>query len=158
MFSKKELDFEVKRGEAHALVGENGAGKSTLMKIIVREYQEDKGNVFIQDQNVRHLGIREVQRLGLSLIHQDLNLVPMFTVAHNICLGFEPLTKFKTVDWKGMREQAAPFLAEVCQSRRPEYFSTTARNGCPCPCNAPPNPHLGRTDCQTGSDFRRFPF
>jgi len=109
----KELDFEVKRGEAHALVGENGAGKSTLMKIIVREYQEDKGNVFIQDQNVRHLGIREVQRLGLSLIHQDLNLVPMFTVAHNICLGFEPLTKFKTVDWKGMREQAAPFLAEV---------------------------------------------
>ena len=109
----KDLDLEVKRGEVHALVGENGAGKSTLMKIIVREYQEDKGNVFIQEQNVRHLGIREVQRLGLSLIHQDLNLVPMFTVAHNICLGLEPVTKFRTVDWKGMRRQAAPFLAEV---------------------------------------------
>ena len=77
----KELDFEVKRGEAHALVGENGAGKSTLMKIIVREYQEDDGDVFIEGQNVKHMRIRDVQQLGLSLIHQDLNLVPMFTVA-----------------------------------------------------------------------------
>lgn len=108
-----ELDFEVRRGEVHALVGENGAGKSTLMKILVREYQEDEGNVFIQDRNVRHLGIRDVQGLGLSLIHQDLNLVPMFTVAHNICLGLEPVTKFRTVDWKEMRRKAGSCLDEV---------------------------------------------
>ncbi|MCJ7808627.1 MAG: ATP-binding cassette domain-containing protein, partial [Desulfobulbaceae bacterium] len=72
----KELDFEVTRGEVHALCGENGAGKSTLMKIIVREYIEEEGNIFIEGQNVKDLGIRGVQKLGLSLIHQDLNLIP----------------------------------------------------------------------------------
>jgi ABC-type sugar transport system ATPase subunit len=109
----KEIDFQVKRGEAHALVGENGAGKSTLMKILVREYREDKGNVFIEEQNIKHLSIRDVHGLGLSLIHQDLNLVPMFSVAHNICLGVEPVTRFGTVDWNELRRKADPCLGEV---------------------------------------------
>lgn len=109
----KEMDFEVKRGEVHALVGENGAGKSTLMKIIVREYIEDEGNIFIDGNNVKDLGIRGVQKLSLSLIHQDLNLIPMLTVAQNICLGREPVTRFGTIDWKAMGLKAADFLAEV---------------------------------------------
>jgi ABC-type sugar transport system ATPase subunit len=109
----KEIDFHVKRGEAHALVGENGAGKSTLVKILVREYREDEGNIFIEKQNVKNLGIRDVHALGLSLIHQDLNLVPMFTVAHNICLGMEPVSRFGTVDWEELRRKAAPYLMEV---------------------------------------------
>ena len=109
----KELDFEVNHGEVHALVGENGAGKSTLMKIIVREYIEDEGNIFIEGNNVKELGIRGVQELGLSIIHQDLNLIPMLTVAQNICLGREPVTRFGTIDWKAMRLKAAEFLTEV---------------------------------------------
>jgi len=109
----KELDFEVARGEVHALCGENGAGKSTLMKIIVREYIEDEGDVFIQGQNVRGMGIRDVQELGLSLIHQDLNLVPVFSVAQNICLGREPRNRFGTIDWKATRQKAAIFLSEI---------------------------------------------
>jgi ABC-type sugar transport system ATPase subunit len=109
----KDLDFSVSRGEVHALCGENGAGKSTLMKIIVREYIEDEGSVFIEGQNVRDHGIRGVQELGLSLIHQDLNLIPMLTVAQNICLGREPTTRFGSIDWKAMRLRAAEFLAEV---------------------------------------------
>ena len=109
----KELDFEVTRGEVHALCGENGAGKSTLMKIIVREYIEDEGNIFIEGQNVKDLGIRGVQKLGLSLIHQELNLIPMLTVAQNICLGREPVTRFGTIDWKAMRLKASEFLSEV---------------------------------------------
>jgi ribose transport system ATP-binding protein len=109
----KGLDFDVTRGEAHALCGENGAGKSTLMKIIVREYIEDEGHISIEGQNVRDLGIRGVQELGLSLIHQDLNLIPMLTVAQNICLGREPTTCFGTIDWKAMRSKAAQFLTEV---------------------------------------------
>jgi len=109
----KEFDFEVERGEVHALCGENGAGKSTLMKIIVREYIEDEGNIFIDGHNVKDLGIRGVQELGLSLIHQDLNLIPMLTVAQNICLGREPVTRFGTIDWKAMRLKAVEFLAEV---------------------------------------------
>ena len=109
----KDLDFSVSRGEVHALCGENGAGKSTLMKIIVREYIEDEGSIFIEGQSIAELGIRGVQELGLSLIHQDLNLIPMLTVAQNICLGREPTTRFGTIDWKTMRLMAAGFLAEV---------------------------------------------
>ncbi len=109
----RDLDFEVERGEVHALCGENGAGKSTLMKIIVREYIEDEGDIFIEGRNVKDLGIRGVQELGLSLIHQDLNLIPMLTVAQNICLGREPATRLGTIDWKGMRLKASQFLAEV---------------------------------------------
>ncbi len=109
----KKLDFEVVRGEVHALCGENGAGKSTLMKIIVREYIEEEGNIFIEGQNAKDLGIRGVQKLGLSLIHQDLNLIPMLTVAQNICLGREPVTRFGTIDWKAMRLKATEFLTEL---------------------------------------------
>jgi ribose transport system ATP-binding protein len=109
----KDLDFSVSRGEVHALCGENGAGKSTLMKIIVREYIEDEGSIFIEGQSIGDLGIRGVQRLGLSLIHQELNLIPMLTVAQNICMGREPTTRFGTIDWKAMRLKAAGFLAEV---------------------------------------------
>ena len=108
-----DLDFSVKRGEVHALCGENGAGKSTLMKTIVREYIEDEGNIFIEDQNVGELAIRGVQKLGLSLIHQDLNLIPRLSVAQNICLGQEPTTKFGTIDWKALRLKATEYLSEV---------------------------------------------
>jgi ribose transport system ATP-binding protein len=108
-----DLNFEVNRGEVHALCGENGAGKSTLMKILVREYTEDEGDIFIGGQSVKDLGIRGVQKLGLNLIHQDLNLVPMLTVAHNICLGQEPVTRLGTIDWKAMRNKAENFLSEI---------------------------------------------
>ncbi len=116
----QHLDFAIRRGEVHALVGQNGAGKSTLVKIIVREYQEDEGAIFVEGHNVRHMAIRDVQQLGLSLIHQDLNLVPIFTVAHNICLGVEPVTRFGTLDWKAMRDKAAPYLAELSSDIDPE--------------------------------------
>lgn len=109
----QNLDFEVRRGEVHALCGENGAGKSTLMKTIVREYIEDEGDIFIEGQNVKDLGIRGVQELGLSLIHQELNLIPMLSVAQNICLGREPKTWYGKIDWKAMHELAGQFLAEV---------------------------------------------
>jgi len=109
----KGLDFEVTRGEVHALCGENGAGKSTLMKIIVREYIEDEGNIFIEGNNVEDLGIRGVQELGLRIIHQELNLIPMLTVAQNICLGREPVNWIGKIDWKAMRKMAEEFLSEV---------------------------------------------
>jgi len=108
-----DLNFEVSRGEVHALCGENGAGKSTLMKILVQEYIEDEGDIFIDGHNVKQLGMRGVQKLGLSLIHQDLNLVPMLTVAQNICLGQEPVTRLGTIDWKAMRRKAENFLSEI---------------------------------------------
>ncbi len=109
----KRLNFEVTRGEVHALVGENGAGKSTLMKILMREYQEEEGDVLIDGKSIKDLEIRQVQEMGLNLIHQDLNLVPMFSVAHNICLGQEPVTQLGTIDWKAMKTKSAKFLNEI---------------------------------------------
>jgi ribose transport system ATP-binding protein len=108
-----QVDFEVRKGETHALVGENGAGKSTLMKILYREYTEDSGSLYIEGKNAKGMDIRQVRDLGLSLIHQDLNLVPIFTVAHNICMGSEPVNKLGFIDWKRLKEKAAPHLKEI---------------------------------------------
>jgi len=107
------VDFEVKKGETHALVGENGAGKSTLMKILYREYTEDAGSLHIDGKDASSMDIRQVRALGLSLIHQDLNLVPIFTVAQNVCMGLEPLNRFGFIDRKKLREKAAPYLNEI---------------------------------------------
>ncbi|MFO7984898.1 MAG: sugar ABC transporter ATP-binding protein [Desulfatiglandaceae bacterium] len=107
------VDFEVRRGESHALVGENGAGKSTLMKILYREYTEDSGSLHIDGKNAKGMDIRQVRGLGLSLIHQDLNLVPIFTVAHNICMGMEPVNKLGLMDRKQLTQKAAPYLQEI---------------------------------------------
>jgi len=115
-----EFSLDVKRGEVHALVGENGAGKSTLMKIIAREYYQDEGDVFIEGRNVKYYGAQKVQELGLSLIHQEQNLVPTFTVGQNICLGHEPTTRFKTVDWKGIQQKAGNFLNEISSDINPK--------------------------------------
>ncbi|MDZ7698647.1 MAG: sugar ABC transporter ATP-binding protein [Deltaproteobacteria bacterium] len=107
------VDFEVRRGESHALVGENGAGKSTLMKILYREYSEDTGRLYIDGKNAKDMDIRQIRELGLSLIHQDLNLVPIFTVAHNICMGVEPVNRLGFIDRKELKQKAAPFLQEI---------------------------------------------
>jgi len=107
------VDFEVRKGETHALVGENGAGKSTLMKILYREYSEDAGSLYIDGKNAKGMGIPQVRNLGLSLIHQDLNLVPIFTVAHNVCMGLEPVNKLGFIDWKELKQKAAPYLREI---------------------------------------------
>jgi len=108
-----QVDFEVRKGETHALVGENGAGKSTLMKILYREYTEDAGSLHIGGKDAKGMDIRQVRGLGLSLIHQDLNLVPTFTVAHNVCMGSEPVNKLGFIDWKKLKEKATPYLREI---------------------------------------------
>ncbi len=80
----------VKRGEVHCLLGENGAGKSTLIKILAGAYQRDEGEILIRGQRVDHLDPHIAQRLGISVIYQELELVPYMTVAENIMLGREP--------------------------------------------------------------------
>lgn len=112
----KNVDLEVRRGESHALVGENGAGKSTLVKILTREYIEDAGKIFLgdhEDQEITRKTYLELQKMGFSLMHQDLNLVPSFTVAQNILLGREPLTKIKTMKWSELRETSSTIIRQV---------------------------------------------
>ncbi len=82
--------FELRAGEVHALVGENGAGKSTLMKVLAGVYHKDGGRILYKGQEVDIPNPRAAQLLGISIIHQELNLMPHLTVAQNIFIGREP--------------------------------------------------------------------
>src|SRR5512144_377529 len=82
--------FELLPGEVHALVGENGAGKSTLMKILAGVYSKDAGRLLYKGREVEIPNPRAAQLLGISMIHQELNLMPHLTVAQNIFIGREP--------------------------------------------------------------------
>lgn len=82
--------FELRYGEVHALVGENGAGKSTLMKILGGIYHKDGGHVFLEGKEVEINSPGMAQHLGISIIHQELNLMPHLTAAQNIFIGREP--------------------------------------------------------------------
>ena len=84
------VHFELDRGEVLALVGENGAGKSTLMKILSGIYTMDSGQIFIDGDEVTISGPKAAQELGVSIIHQEMNLMPHLTVAQNIYIGREP--------------------------------------------------------------------
>jgi ribose transport system ATP-binding protein len=82
--------YELRPGEVHALVGENGAGKSTLMKILAGVYQRDAGRILYKGQEVHIPNPRAAQHLGISIIHQELNLMPHLSAAQNIYIGREP--------------------------------------------------------------------
>ncbi|MCR4431895.1 MAG: sugar ABC transporter ATP-binding protein [Tepidanaerobacteraceae bacterium] len=82
--------FELRAGEVHALVGENGAGKSTLMKVLAGIYSKDSGHIFYKDKEVEITSPRAARDMGISIIHQELNLMPHLTVAQNIFIGREP--------------------------------------------------------------------
>src|SRR5512135_2330808 len=84
------VQFELRSGEVHALVGENGAGKSTLMKVLAGVYAKDAGHIFFDGKEVEIPNPRAAQHLGISMIHQELNLMPHLTVAQNIFIGREP--------------------------------------------------------------------
>ncbi|MBV9752866.1 MAG: sugar ABC transporter ATP-binding protein, partial [Hyphomicrobiales bacterium] len=87
----RDVDFELRRGEIHALMGENGAGKSTLMKVLAGVHTSYGGEVFIKGSVVHFAGVRDAEKAGIAIIHQELNLVPELTAAENIFLGREPL-------------------------------------------------------------------
>ncbi len=85
-----QCQFELRAGEVHALVGENGAGKSTLMKVLSGIYSKDAGQIIVKGKEVEIPNPRAAQNLGISIIHQELNLMPHLTLAQNIFIGREP--------------------------------------------------------------------
>ena len=98
------VDFDVRPGEVHALVGENGAGKSTLIKVIAGLYKEDQGEILIDGRPCEINSPSDSQDLGLAFIHQELNIVPHLSVAENIFLGHYPLNRLKLVSLAKMVE------------------------------------------------------
>jgi ribose transport system ATP-binding protein len=87
----RDVDFDLKCGEVHALMGENGAGKSTLMKILAGVHTDYEGAVYVAGSPAAFSGVRDAEQAGIAIIHQELNLVPELTVADNVFLGREPL-------------------------------------------------------------------
>ena len=85
-----DVTFACAKGEVHALCGENGAGKSTLMKILGAAYQPDSGRILIDGRAVAFAHPAAARKAGISVIHQELSLLPYRTVAENVFLGVEP--------------------------------------------------------------------
>lgn len=109
VYALKSVDFELKAGEVHAIIGENGAGKSTLIKVLGGIHAADKGEIFIEGKKVEIRSVKDAQKHGISIIHQELVLVPYMTVAENIFLGREPM-KGRLVNTAKMHEEAQQLI------------------------------------------------
>src|ERR687895_678948 len=90
VLANDHVDFELRKGEVHALLGENGAGKSTLMNILYGLYHPDEGEIRMNGRPVRINSPREAIDLGIGMVHQHFMLIPVMTVAENIVLATEP--------------------------------------------------------------------
>lgn len=99
------VNFEVKRGEVHALMGENGAGKSTLMKVLTGIYTKDSGTITYEGKETEFHNTREAQDAGVVIVHQELNMLGHLTVAQNIFIGRE-FKKGIRIDDKKMNDEA----------------------------------------------------
>jgi len=120
----ESVSLSVMPGEVHVLLGENGAGKSTLMKIAAGVYEKDSGEILFEGSPVHFRRVKDAEALGISIIHQELNLLPYRTVAENIYLGREPL-KFGVlgiVDRKRMHEESAALLSSLGVSFAPDML------------------------------------
>ena len=104
------VDFELRRGEIHALLGENGAGKSTLIKVLTGIYMMDEGSIFINGEEVKMKTVKEARDKHIAAIHQEICLVPYISVARNIYLGRELKTKMGLMDDKAMNEKTQELL------------------------------------------------
>ena len=110
--------FDLHAGEVHALVGENGAGKSTLMKVLTGVYARDAGTIYIDGKPVEIHNAREAQQLGISIIHQELNLMQDLTVAENIFIGREPMKGF-LLDQRKQNQMAREMLTSLSMDINP---------------------------------------
>jgi ribose transport system ATP-binding protein len=113
----RDVDFTLRRGEIHALVGENGAGKSTLMKIIAGVHPDFEGAILLDGAAVQFRSARNALAHGIGMVHQELSVVPDLSVAENVYLGVQPVTALGKIDWAGMvkgaRAQLKGFGLEV---------------------------------------------
>ncbi len=107
------VDFELLPGEIHGLVGENGAGKSTLMKILSGVHVPDEGEMLLRGEPVRFSSPAEAKARGIGMIYQELSCMPALTVAENVFLGSQPMTRSGLIDWKRMRREAGAHLSAL---------------------------------------------
>jgi ribose transport system ATP-binding protein len=119
----------VRRGSLHALLGENGAGKSTLMNILAGVFPADSGEIELRGKSVLFRTPREAQQAGISIIYQELNLIPQLSVAENIYLGREPRTQLGLIDYRKMHTDARRLLATLDVALNPQLPISRLRVG-----------------------------
>ena len=107
----QDVQFGLRAGEIHALLGENGAGKSTLIKVLTGVETLDSGTVLLDGQSIHVHSPHEAQQVGISTVYQEVNLCPDLTVAENIYIGREPM-KGKRIDWKAVNKNAAELIKD----------------------------------------------
>jgi len=108
-----DVSLRLRAGEIHALLGENGAGKSTLIKILTGVYQPDKGEIRLDGSPLRFASPRSALAAGISVVHQERNLIPQFTVAENILLEHIPTRGVQLVDHAAINRLAKPWIEMV---------------------------------------------
>jgi len=109
----QNVSMELHSGKVNAILGENGAGKSTLMKILSGVYSEYEGRVLLNDVEMHFNNPREAQHAGISIIHQELNLIPHLSITDNIFLGRELTGRFGMLDHAGMRTRVKELLKRL---------------------------------------------
>ena len=109
----KNVQFNLKDGEIHALMGENGAGKSTLMKILGGIHSNDAGEIKVDGQPVHFKSPKDAEKHGIVIIHQELNILPDLTVAENLFLGKEKTFGFGILKNKEMDQEAQELLTKL---------------------------------------------
>ncbi len=114
-FGVKALDnihFDLKKGEVHALMGENGAGKSTFMKILIGLLKADSGSISFNSEQIENMDVHSIMRKGISMIHQEILMVPELTVAQNIFLGRE-INRANLLDDQAINQQAEKLMQSM---------------------------------------------
>jgi simple sugar transport system ATP-binding protein len=105
------VDFTLRHGDVHVLVGENGAGKSTLIKVITGVHQKDAGSIWLEGQSINPQSPKHAQELGISTVYQEVNLIPTLSVAENIFLGRQPM-RWGMIDTRAANRRAKQLLLD----------------------------------------------
>ena len=111
VLANDHIDFDLRRGEVHALLGENGAGKSTLMNVLYGLYHPDEGEILVSGETVSMSSPREAINQGIGMVHQHFMLIPVMTVAENIVLAVEPRRDGMLLDYRAARRQVSELAA-----------------------------------------------
>ena len=109
----KNVSFEVRSGEIHALMGENGAGKSTLIKILSGVNHIDEGELFYKGQSMKFQTPMDAIKAGISVVYQEIKLVDTLTVSENIFIGRPPMKSRSRIDWKQLHKNARALLDSI---------------------------------------------